>query len=102
MVHLPAAFSPESFREQGHRVVDQLADLLASVSAGEGRVLPWEAPSREWAFWEARMEQPLEEVADFLAEFAAHSIKIHHPQYIGHQVCGPAPSAALAGFVAEF
>jgi L-2,4-diaminobutyrate decarboxylase len=47
------------------------------------------------------MEQPAESVAEFLAEFAGRSIKLHHPHYLGHQVCAPVPAAALAGLVAE-
>ena len=48
-----------------------------------------------------RMNGEPQEVADFLAEFAARSIQIHHPHYMGHQVCAPAPAAVLAGFAAE-
>lgn len=40
-------------------------------------------------------------VSDFLAEFAARSIQIHHPHYMGHQVCAPAPAAVLAGLTSE-
>lgn len=83
-------------------MVDQLADLLASLQAGEGAVLPWQTPAEQFAFWQQRMEQPPETVADFLAEFVARCIKLHHPQYMGHQVCAPAPAATLAGLVAEW
>lgn len=101
MQTLRTAFSPATFREQGHRVVDMLAALLEAEQKGEGRVLPWRSPTEQLAHWQQRMEAPVEPVADFLAEFAAHSIKLHHPHYMGHQVCAPAPSAALAGLVAE-
>lgn len=47
------------------------------------------------------MAAPLQPVADFVAEFAERSIQIHHPRYMGHQVCAPAPAAALAGLAVE-
>src|SRR5262245_12449520 len=101
METLRSAFSPDAFREQGHRVVDQLADLLASLQKAEGNVLPWQAPGVELAFWDQQMGGAPQSIADFLREFAQHSIKLYHPHYMGHQVCAPAPGAALAGLVAE-
>jgi L-2,4-diaminobutyrate decarboxylase len=101
MQTLRTAFDPEHFRREGHRVVNLLADLLASTGKGEGAVLPWTPPRQELAHWERRMAEPSQGVADFLTEFAARSIKLHHPHYMGHQVCAPVPSAALAGLVAE-
>lgn len=98
---LHAAFDPEKFRSDAHRVVDLLADVLAAEAAGKGAVLPWQSPADERAHWEARMAGEAECVSDFLAEFAARSIHIHHPHYMGHQVCAPAPAAAIAGFAAE-
>jgi L-2,4-diaminobutyrate decarboxylase len=101
MKSLGPAFDPERFRQEGHRVIDQLADLLKRTAAGEGAVLPWHPPSEEQAHWDRRMAAPRESVAEFLGEFAARSIKLHHPHYVGHQVCAPVPAAALAGLAAE-
>ena len=101
MKTLTTAFDPEIFRAQGHRLVDALADRLASVRAGKGAVCSTVASADELAHWEARMNSEPQDVADFLAEFAARSIQLHHPRYMGHQVCAPAPAAALAGLVAE-
>lgn len=102
MQTLHTAFDPGKFREEGHRVVDFLADLLAAESAASGAVLPWQTPSDERAHWEKRMADEEQSVSEFIGEFAARSIKIHHPHYMGHQVCAPLPAAALAGFAAEF
>ncbi len=101
MEHLRAAFDPELFRREGHRVIDLLADLLAGCSRAEGVVLPWAEPGDEYAHWERRLAAPPQAAADFVAEFAARSIKLHHPHYAGHQVCCPAPVAALAGLASE-
>ena len=102
MQTLRSAFDPATFRKEGHRVVDMLADLLAAETGGSGAVLPWESPSEQLAHWERRMADGEQDVSDFIGEFAARSIKIHHPHYMGHQVCAPVPAAALAGFAAEF
>ncbi len=101
MKTLQAAFDPESFRTQGHRLVDALADRLAASQRGEGNVCSTVVPADELAHWETRMNAEPQDVADFLAEFAARSIQLHHPHYMGHQVSVPAPAAALAGLAAE-
>ncbi len=98
---LDAAFDPETFRAQGHRLVDALADRLASSLGGNGDVCSTVPPADEFAHWQSRMNAEPQPVSEFLAEFAARSIQIHHPHYMGHQVCAPAPAAALAGLAAE-
>lgn len=98
---LEKAFDPERFRAEGHRVVDLLADMLRSEAAGEGAVLPWASPEDELAHWEGRMEGPPQPPSDFIAEVMARSIKLHHPRYMGHQVCAPAPDSVLAGLASE-
>ena len=98
---LSSAYDPEHFRAQGHRLIDDLANRLTASLAGQGNVGSTVTPNEEFEHWAARMNQPSEEVGDFLAEFAARSIQLHHPHYMGHQVCAPAPAAALAGLAAE-
>ena len=101
MKALDEAFDPERFRAEGHQVVDLLADMLRSEAAGEGAVLPWASPEDEMAYWEGRMAGPPQRPSEFIAEVIARSIKLHHPRYMGHQVCAPAPASALAGFASE-
>jgi L-2,4-diaminobutyrate decarboxylase len=98
---LEQAFDPESFRSQGHLLIDALADRLAKSLAGQGSVCPSASPAEELAHWENRLHLGPENLVDFLGEFAARSIQLHHPRYMGHQVCAPAPAAALAGLAAE-
>lgn len=99
---LEAAFDPEDFRNLGHRIVDLLADRLGKDLAGDGLVRLNDGPEREYAHWGAVMESGAGGAAAFLEEFVARAIRLHHPKYMGHQVCGPAPLAALAGFVGEW
>lgn len=98
---LDAAFDPEAFRILGRQVVDLLADRLSSSLRGEGRVRPATGPEAEYQHWKTLMESGTGAAFPFLEEFVARAIYLHHPRYVGHQVCPPAPTAALAGLVAE-
>ena len=98
---LQQVFDPESFRRQGHQLIDQLADyLLRSQSRTEEQVIPWRAPEEEWLFWRDFLDQP-EDRPDFFQTVLEHSIRVQHPRYMGHQVACPAPVAALAGLVSN-
>ncbi len=98
---LNTAFDPERFRELGHRVVDLLAERLQRSFAGEGAVRESVSPEDEFRFWEEVMAQGGGDEVEFLEKFVQRSIQLHHPGYVGHQVCAPAPGAAVAGFVGE-
>lgn len=102
MNSLITAFDPETFRTEGHRVIDMLADRLATSLAGKGNVGTTVPPGEELAHWASRMEEPAQAVSEFLSEFTERSLQMHHVNCMGHQVCAPAPAAALAGLAAEF
>jgi L-2,4-diaminobutyrate decarboxylase len=89
------AFSPEKFRDDGHRLVDAIADQLAAWHRREGNALPWVAPDS------ARMQWPIESgelVAD-LSRIMQASTAVAHPRVMAHQVPPPLPGAALAELV---
>lgn len=94
---LETAFDAEVFRRLGHGIVDVLADHLGSV--GNGHVFNAAEPDEEYEYWRCQMEQPCGDPLGFLSDFAKRAIHLHHPKYMGHQVCAPAPVAALAGLV---
>lgn len=95
---LKRAYDPENFRQQGHALIDRLADYLENVAAlpanpyaepdellQQYRQLPGgNAGARE--VWEKAIEQ---------------SVHLHHPDYLGHQVVPPAPLAALSDVVSS-
>jgi L-2,4-diaminobutyrate decarboxylase len=98
----PAAYDPEAYRALGHRVVDTLADHLASVQRREGPVLPWREPQDALADWPADFAaaggaDPLDLVRRVLA--GAHHLQ--HPRYVGHQCSAPLPLASVLGTVAD-
>ncbi|MBP9086548.1 MAG: pyridoxal-dependent decarboxylase [Kofleriaceae bacterium] len=99
---LCAAYNAESFRREGHRLVDALADSLAQAQRGLGRVLPTLDPVQGRAQWAL---QPIDLMggADPLAEWQriiAASTTLHDPRCAAHQVAPPLPLASLSELVA--
>ncbi len=98
---LKEVYSPERFRQEGHALIDVLANHLDnSLHQKTDRVIQWNLPEDEKRFWSHFHEKG--EIADFFPEVLKHTTHVHHPKYIGHQVCAPAPQAALAGLVSSF
>lgn len=100
---LKNAYSPESFRENGHKLVDILADYLGETltSPQNQRVLPWLEPDKQLQKWKEFLNNE-NSVEDTFKEIIDNSIHIHNPHYIGHQVSAPLPLAALADFLGSF
>ena len=97
---IPSPFNPEEFRKEGHILVDTLSDYLKkALSGNEMAVLPWNDPDQLaeiFTFESAGGEK--EPLDSFFKRIIDHSIHIHHPHYIGHQVTSPLPVAVLAQF----
>ena len=93
-------FDPETFRAEGHALVDRLADYLrAATSAEPGLpVLPWAEPEALAAQWPADFDRP-RALGEIFERVLAGSNHLHHPRYLGHQVTAPLPLAALCGLV---
>jgi len=92
---LKSAFDPEHFRQQGHELIDLLADLLE----GQGKVSYATDPDKQLAYWkDYKIDNPI----SFYKDLFNNSIHLNNPKYIGHQVSVPAPDAVLAGLVSDF
>ncbi len=97
---LKEVYSADLFREQGHALVDLLAQYLESAQNQTIQVNNYIDPDEQLRFWENY--QP--EVSDpnvLFKDIIEKSIHIHHPHYVGHQVSPPIPLAALAGLLAS-
>ncbi|MEQ9442310.1 MAG: pyridoxal-dependent decarboxylase [Cyclobacteriaceae bacterium] len=101
---LQQAYDPEQFRQQGHQLIDRLADYLTQMQQSPHlAVLPWQSPEDKLFSWEADLSQsPQGNPSQFFDRVLMESMHIHHPRYMGHQVSPPAPAAALAGFLSAF
>jgi len=97
---IPSPFNPEEFRKEGHIIVDILSDYIeGALSGSEMPVLPWIEPEKLvgiFAFDSACGEK--EPLDSFIKRIINHSIHIHHPDYIGHQVTSPLPLTVLVQF----
>ena len=101
---LKKAFDPESFRAEGHKVVDQLADFLASSTPGmRPRVLKYEDPEAMLKCWAGRFgPAPSTPFPGLLGEILDRSNNLLHPRYIGHQCTTSLPLGALGGLAGQF
>jgi L-2,4-diaminobutyrate decarboxylase len=98
-------FDPRRFRDNGHTLIDLLANYLAASLAGQGKVLDWKTPSLEDANWQAPLPQtatlsPAQLLEKLRDDILPAGLAIHHPRNLGHQVATPLPMAALCDLVA--
>lgn len=90
---LSAAYDPETFRREGHALIDRLSDYLAAAKARDLPVVDWREPEDQAKDWEIPSQtMSLNEIAE---RYLARSIHLQHPRCLGHQVPPPLPAAAL-------
>ena len=101
---LLSAYDPEAFRQQGHQLIDSLADYLANMQDNpRTAVLPWQPPQDRLENWQADYQRaPDTQINQFWNVVVQQSMHLHHPHYVGHQVAPPVPIAALSGLVSAF
>ena len=95
---LQQAFDSEVFRQQGHQLVDMLADYLQQVlRRADFPVMPWSEPAELRQEWQQLLADPLPvSFVELTEKVLQQSIRLHHPRCFGHQVAPPAPITALA------
>ena len=102
MTTLQKAFSPDSFRQNAHNLVDLLADYLeASQNQTLTSVIPYQEPDETLAFWQADYEKGASDLNDFFKQTIEKSTHLHHPRYMGHQVTPPLPITAIASMLSS-
>ncbi len=91
------AFDPEEFRNNGHKIVDVLADYLQKAGCGQlNHVLPPISPEEMLSLWDEDFsEKPEKDLTDLVKKLTELSNHLLHPKYVGHQVTSPLPMAAL-------
>lgn len=101
---MDAALDAARFRKEGYAIVDLLADYLERVRREPSMpVLPWSEPEEMVRRWRQDFpEEPAEDLPALLARTIENTNHLHHRRYMGHQVPGPLPMAALCEMVASF
>ncbi len=101
----PLAMDGGAFRDAGHRLVDQIAELLDSLPARS--VTTHESPSSirdaldlNGALPEKGVD-PATLLADLPRQLSDHSLFNAHPRFFGYITAPPAPIGILADFLAS-
>lgn len=98
----PLSMAPEEFRAAGHRLVDEIAGFLESLT--HRPLNKDEAPSALRALLPARLEEGGQDASRLLAEtvplLLEHSLFNGHPRFFGYITSSPAPIGALADLLA--
>lgn len=98
------AFDAEDFRQQGHALVDMLANYLQEAQQGKPMaVLPYKNPEQQLEQWKKDWEQSpsIDTIPSFFEAIIESNIHLLHPKYVGHQVTPPLPLAALSDMLAS-
>lgn len=97
---LRKAYDPEEFRTMAHQLVDQLADHLGNnIHEKSEKTITWNTPKDEHEFWTDYLKNG--DSIELFPEVLNHTIHIHHPKYMGHQVAPPLPITALSAMVSS-
>lgn len=102
---LKDAYSAERFRQQGHQLIDQLADYLESVRREEYSrgAIDYQSPDVALHQWSEDLKTaPNPETHHLFSQALLQSVRLLHPQYLGHQISPPVPVATLAGLLGDF
>ncbi|HUS27656.1 MAG TPA: pyridoxal-dependent decarboxylase [Kofleriaceae bacterium] len=91
------AYSPKRLGAEGHRLIDAIAEQLASWQRRDGVALPWRAPAEARAHW--RLQDGGADLVEDLRRIMQSSTALYHPRVMAHQVPPPLPGAALAELV---
>ncbi|UCD60418.1 MAG: pyridoxal-dependent decarboxylase [Flavobacteriaceae bacterium] len=95
---LKAAYSHEDFRENGHQLVDILAEHLnKTLNRTSSKVINWEVPGEEYKFWNNFLLHG--KPSELNNEIIKRSIHLHHPHYMGHQISPVAPMTGLTSML---
>jgi len=101
---LKDAFCPDNFRNDGHHLIDALADhLQASLKRPDKAVLPNLTAEDMLENWSGGFSQAGEQnFTTIIQKILDLSNNLQHPRYIGHQCCTPLPLAALNDLIGNY
>ena len=98
MSKLHKALNAKDFRKNGHQLIDTIADYLEEVQQAKMPVMDWRPPEEALEDW-AQYISNNNNATDFHKKIIKHSMHLHHPKYMGHQVAPPLPDTMLSGLL---
>ncbi|MEL6944791.1 MAG: pyridoxal-dependent decarboxylase, partial [Bacteroidota bacterium] len=99
---IQTAFDADTFRAQGHQLIDLLANHLENSTTGKTtHAQKWGTPSKRLHFWEAEWEKEGFDLNTFTQQILEQSLHLHHPKYVGHQVGVSAPITVLMSMISS-
>lgn len=96
-------YNSEKFRDQGHQIVDLLADYLKQATTKDiDSISPLTPPEVLLSEWNNDFSAKTNsDIINLFKKVISLSTHVHHPGYIGHQVSSPLPLAALCDLTAS-
>ena len=93
---LQKAYNYTAFEQNGKQLIEQLTAYLNNQQLPESQANNWQSPAKELGFWE---NYQFSDLNNFVADLFDHSIHLHNPKYMGHQVSAPAPLTVLTDMI---
>lgn len=85
----------QTFERIGHELISSLAQHINEATKGDQEtVIPYQNPNAEYDFWKNYLHNGNSD--NLFETIMSHSIKLHSPKYMGHQICPPLPITALS------
>lgn len=97
---LKEVYSPAQFKKLGYELVDMLSTYLENAQQETIPANNYFDPADQFRYWKNYQLNP-DLPTSLFKDIIDRSIQIHHPKYMGHQVCAPAPIGALASLVSS-
>ncbi|MFK5856547.1 MAG: aminotransferase class I/II-fold pyridoxal phosphate-dependent enzyme [Bacteroidota bacterium] len=97
---LKSVYKPEDFNVVGHELIELLTNYLKDSEEMKIPVMNWHEPSDQLDYWKKFTKESNDPI-ELFKNIIERSIHLHHPKYMGHQICPPAPISALAGLLSE-
>ncbi len=82
------------FKQVGHELIELLTQYLEDCKNNAIPTNQWRPPADQLEHWATTTEKG--SLLEFFTDVLQHSMHVHHPHYIGHQVAPAAPVGALA------
>jgi L-2,4-diaminobutyrate decarboxylase len=93
---LQKAYNFDDFEKTGKQLIEQLSSYLHQQQLKKSPANRWQSPDKELGYWQ---NYQFNDVSSFVDDLLKHSMHLHNPKYMGHQVSVPAPISALSNLI---